>query len=144
MATGLRRRGWTDEPGPLRLHIGEVPEGEAMTEAAWLACDDPRRMLEFLRQGSLPHVLDDAVRSYNPEVGEAFAIQRRKGGRLRSRPHANGQRKLWLFACACCRRIWHLLADKRSRGAVELVERLADGLASREEWHVVWGKASLA
>jgi hypothetical protein len=39
-------------------------------------------------------------------------------------------RKLWLLACGLVRRLWHILADERSRQAVEAVERWADGLAT--------------
>jgi hypothetical protein len=42
-------------------------------------------------------------------------------------------RKLRLFCCACCRRVWDSLADPKSRSAVGTAERYADGSASPEE-----------
>src|SRR5438105_15548485 len=75
-----------------------------MTEAEWLACTDPKPMLELLR-------------------GRGSA------------------RKLRLFACACVRRVWHLLADPRSRRAVEAAEAFADGRCSVRELDFARGEA---
>jgi hypothetical protein len=42
-------------------------------------------------------------------------------------------RKLLLFACACCDRIQHIINDARSRSALSTLRRAADGLADDGE-----------
>jgi hypothetical protein len=49
-----------------------------------------------------------------------------------------------LFACACGRRAWHLMTDERSRCAIELNERLAEGGAKEEERPGCWQSANAA
>jgi hypothetical protein len=77
-------------------------------ENDWLTCTDPDRMLAFLL--SAPTTTSDA-----PPQRRAVA------------------RKWRLLACAFCRRIDDLLIDERSRQALEVSERFADGLASDRE-----------
>src|SRR5262249_12588620 len=42
-------------------------------------------------------------------------------------------RKLRLLACACCRRVWHLMKNRESRRAVDVAERFADGKVTDSE-----------
>jgi hypothetical protein len=78
---------------------------ETMTESEWLACTDPRMMLECIQ-------------------GKA------------------SERKLRLFACACCRVFWSFLTDLRSREAIEAAERYADGAITPKELQRAGGRAS--
>jgi hypothetical protein len=88
-----------------------------MTEAEWLASADPAAMLRFLTESSF---------------GPAGLMREDEEVRQR-RSLTPSARKLRLFACACCRAVWHLLNDERSRKAVEVAERFADGGATRRD-----------
>src|SRR5262245_55404879 len=82
-----------------------------MKEAGWLGCEDPTRMLAF--------------------------VKARKARVRRAR----------LFAAACCRRAWRDLDDGRSRGAVEALERFADGpgkQADKDDLKAAWEAAKAA
>lgn len=68
-----------------------------MTEAQWLTTDDLRAMLSHVRSGA---------------------------NLTRSKP---GRRKMRLFACGCCRQIEELLPDARTRKALAVAEKYADG-----------------
>jgi hypothetical protein len=59
------------------------------------------------------------------------------------RGRASG-RKLRLFGCACLRKIWYLVTDGRSRTAVEVTERYADGLAGKIEMEMSQTEARAA
>jgi hypothetical protein len=83
-----------------------------MTQQEWLACTEPGAMLEFLSRGEPTW----KGRLYG-WLGLQLSIPR---------PCIAGDRKLRLFACACCRSIWHRLTDERSRTAVEAAEKFAD------------------
>ena len=80
-----------------------------MTEAEWLACCAPNRMVGFLRQ------ISTDKRIVCHLSGKAML------------------RKIQLFVCACCRLRWEDLTSQASRTAVEVAERYADGLAKKAE-----------
>ena len=75
-----------------------------MTEQEWLTCADPTPMLVFLRWTSVPT--------------------------LRSR---TSDRKMLLFACACCSEIEESVTDERSKEALSTAWRFADGNATIRE-----------
>jgi hypothetical protein len=50
-------------------------------------------------------------------------------------------RKHRLLAVACCRRLWHLLDDVRSRTAVEVAERCADEAVDGPDLLAAWNDA---
>jgi hypothetical protein len=81
-----------------------------VTEQEWDRCTDPVRMLGFLGARKRPWL-----------------------AWLRPRRARPGDRKLQLFVAGCCRRVWPLFGDDRSRRAVEVVERHADALAGAAE-----------
>jgi len=56
---------------------------------------------------------------------------------LRIHPRSVSDRRLLLWACACCRRVWDLLASQRQK-AVLVTERYADGLLSQAELVASW------
>jgi hypothetical protein len=53
-------------------------------------------------------------------------------------------RKVRLFMCACCRRVWHLFRDKRCQHAVEAAEGLSDGSTSDDEMNEAQEEAETA
>ncbi len=88
-----------------------------MTEQEWRDCTDPQSMLSYLSH-------------------RATAGHRRWLGWFSPRSHQPGVRKPLLFALACYRTVWHLLAHPGNRDCcqwMEAVERYAEGLIRAEE-----------
>jgi hypothetical protein len=56
-------------------------------------------------------------------------------------PDKGVDRKHLLLACACVRRIWHLLEDERPRRVIEVTEEFADGKADQKALRAAWSAA---
>jgi hypothetical protein len=74
----------------------------------------------------------------NEEQWLAFAQPDRVLRHLKGRA---SPRKLRLWMAACCRTVWQHFCDERSRQAVEVAERFADGAANKQELHAARGLA---
>src|SRR5262249_27247917 len=96
-----------------------------MTEVEWLSCSEPDDMLLYLR-------------------GQARSWKQRALIWLGFEGDLKHDRKLRLFACACCRRIWDSITDPRSRRAVEASEAFADQLITVKQLEAAAVEASLA
>jgi hypothetical protein len=90
-----------------------------MTEAEWLACAEPDRMLRHLLGRDRPRGLLGLL-----GLGRTQACLP---------PRLPSERKLRLFVTACCARIDSLMRDERSRHAVHVSVRYADGEADARD-----------
>src|SRR5262249_53704879 len=82
----------------------------------------PRRGRQFEHGDAEGRTMTEAEWSASADPQEMLAFLRGKAS----------DRKLRLFACACCRHVWDRLLIDWAREAVEASERAADGLA---EWY---------
>jgi hypothetical protein len=57
---------------------------------------------------------------------------------LNSLPDKGFDRKYLLFACACARRVWHLLEDDRPRRVIQITEEFADGKIDQKTLRSAW------
>ncbi len=88
-----------------------------MTESDWLACTDATWMLNVLSGQELHQ--------------DGHITTKKVKGLPVCRPT---RRKSMLIHCACCRHVWTLLTDERSRKAVLVAEEFADGDTTEEAW----------
>jgi hypothetical protein len=85
-----------------------------MTESEWLACPEPFAPYAFLRDETSTH-------------------KTRWQGWVSVRRYPVSERKLRLFACACCARVEDLLPMEEARDLIRAAEAFAEGSIGAEE-----------
>src|SRR5437868_6997402 len=85
-----------------------------MTEQDWLASTDSERMINFITHGEWVGHIDP---NWILELIRSNATDR----------------KLRLYACACCRRILHLLGNQHDHNTIQVAEAVADRLLPQSE-----------
>lgn len=104
-----------------------------MSEADWLGCDDPERLVDWLTTVTLCSACGERKGMwFDPCVG------------CGSRNYAPmlSDRKQRLVGCACCRSAWGLLPSEAQERAVEAAERFAEGRAERDAMRRAWQGSS--
>ncbi len=102
-----------------------------MTETEWLTAREAIPMLDFLHTGIIA-LVDELPTKRERDEMRAFL----QGNARR--------RKFGLLGCACCRHLWGILLDHRSRSAVEVFEQSLDGHASDGELQIANSEAIAA
>jgi len=92
-----------------------------MTPEEWESCGNPQKMLEF----------------------PIFRARARRNQPIQNTGRV-GERQVRLFAAACCRQLWPLLMDERSRAAVEGAERCGEDPATAWAMEALWRAAGEA
>jgi hypothetical protein len=87
-----------------------------VTEAEWLTCNEPAKMLA--------HLGVDEHWGYVQIIPNGWAPSSKKH---------KLDHPLRLFACACCRRIWERITEPAGRRAVEIAEEFAHGRATAKQ-----------
>ncbi len=127
--------------GLLERHKGELSVHDQGFARAKHALETIPRVVD----GERPD-LEEWRRRVREVVAEARAVtedewpthHERPWEMLARLPAPVSERKRRLLCAALCRRAWHLFADERSRRAVLVAERYADGLATPEELRAAW------